>query len=188
MHHRQIPPTAAVLLLLLTACGQGPDQETAPGTSGQASASPNLLLITLDTTRVDRIGAYGYEAAQTPHLDSLARDGARFTRAYAHVPLTLPSHASLMTGTFPPEHGIHDNGRTSLGLELTTLAELFRVHGYRTGAFIAALALDGSFGLDRGFDVYDDILGEQAPGAPRIIQRRGGFVVDDALEWLNSGD
>ncbi len=191
----QIPRAATALLLsalpllFFVACGQAPDAEGAGEAEvHQEAPLPNLLLITLDTTRVDRLGAYGYEAAQTPHLDSLARDGARFTRAYAHVPLTLPSHASLFTGTFPPEHGIHDNGRNSLGPELTTLAEVFRIHGYRTGAFIAALALDGSFGLDRGFDVYGDDLGQPTEGAPRLLQRRANFVVDEALAWLNAGD
>jgi arylsulfatase A-like enzyme/Flp pilus assembly protein TadD len=177
---------STLCLSLLAACG---GSATSPSkTSSGPEATPNLLLITLDTTRVDRLGCYGYEAAETPNLDSLARDGARFTRAYAQVPLTLPSHASLMTGTFPPEHGIHDNGRDALGPELTTLAELFRTRGYRTGAFIAAVALDGSFGLDRGFDLYDDFLGEQSPDQPRLIQRRGDLVVDDALDWLKSSD
>ena len=179
-------PWAALCLSLLVACG-GEESSPAPASAALEDA-PNLLLVTLDTTRVDRLGCYGHTSAQTPNLDSLARDGARFTRAYAHVPLTLPSHASLMTGTFPPEHGIHDNGRDALGPELTTLAELFRTRGYRTGAFIAAVALDGSFGLDRGFDVYDDFLGEQGPDEPRLIQRRGDFVVDDALAWLKSSE
>jgi arylsulfatase A-like enzyme/Flp pilus assembly protein TadD len=177
---------SAVCLALLAACGGSPTSPTT--TSDESQGAPSLLLITLDTTRVDRLGCYGHAAAQTPNLDSLARDGARFTRAYAHVPLTLPSHASLMTGTFPPEHGIHDNGRDALGPELTTLAELFRTRGFRTGAFIAAVALDGSFGLDRGFDVYDDFLGQQGPDQPRLIQRRGDLVVDDALAWLKSSE
>lgn len=173
---------ATALALFLVACEKAAQT---PASEEALANGANLLLVTLDTTRVDRIGAYGYAPAETPQLDSLARNGARFTRAYAQVPLTLPSHASLLTGTFPPEHGIHDNGRTALGSELTTLAEIFLRRGYHTGAFIAAIALDGSFGLDRGFEVYDDHLGTQAPLAPRLIQRRGDEVVSSALAWLN---
>ena len=84
----------------------------------------NLLLLTLDTTRADRLGCYGYRRAHTPHLDAVAASGVRFEQAYAHVPITLPSHACLLTGTQPPENGVRGNGSYRLGLELTTLAEL----------------------------------------------------------------
>ncbi|MCB9913760.1 MAG: sulfatase-like hydrolase/transferase [Planctomycetes bacterium] len=179
----------ACLFLLAAACG-GAEESAAPTRARAAApaAGANLLLVTLDTTRADRLGAYGHAAAQTPHLDGLARDGVRFARAYAQVPLTLPSHASLLTGAFPPEHGLHVNGRAALGPELTTLAEVFRVHGYRTGAFVAALALDGSFGLERGFDVYGDDLGPPAADGTPPLKRPGDQVVDEALAWLRAGD
>ncbi len=175
-----------LLVLALCACSRGDDPTPDPARTpaGDAGARPwNVLFITLDTTRADRLGCYGYADAATPNLDSLARRGARFTRAYAHAPLTLPTHASLFTGTYPPEHGIHDNGRAALGPDLVTLAELYRGRGYRTGAFIAALALNSTFGLARGFELYDDDLGGSALG-DQPLQRRGGEVVDSALGWL----
>lgn len=171
----------ALSLLLLGCGGADPD-----GASEVAGA--NVLFVTLDTTRADRIGAYGHAAARTPQLDALAAAGARFERAYAHVPLTLPTHASLFTGTFPPEHGIHDNGRRALGPGLVTLAEVFAQRGYRTAAFVSAIALDGSFGLDRGFELYDDDMGRPAPGLVRVLDRPGSEVVDGALAWLAAGE
>ena len=116
------------------------------------SPAPDILLITLDTTRADRLGSYGYGAAETPALDGLAATGVRFDRAHAQVPLTLPSHASLLTGTYPGGNGIHVNAEARLGDDLPTLAEGLKQRGYRTGAFVSAFVLDAVFGLDRGFD------------------------------------
>lgn len=181
---RTAPLLAALLGLALGACGT---EEAGEIGSSPTEDPTNLLLITLDTTRADRLGSYGHGAAHTLHMDGLAAGGARFERAYAHVPLTLPTHASLLTGTFPPEHGLHDNGRRALGTDLVTLAEVFRERGYRTGAFVSAIALDSSFGLDRGFDVYDDHLGEPPPGQTRVLDRPGGDAVDGALAWLAGG-
>lgn len=147
---------------------------------------PNLLLITVDSLRADRVGAYGHEAARTPILDGLAKEGARFTRAYAQVPWSLPAHASILTGSYPVEHGIHDNGRGALSDGVPTLAELFRERGRRTGAFIASLPLGRRFGLDRGFDVYDDDLGTPIGTRGQLVERKGGTVVASALEWLSS--
>lgn len=143
----------------------------------------NVLLVTLDTTRADRLGCYGHAAAATPHLDRLAQRGVRFLRAHAHAPVTLPSHASILTGVLPPEHGIHDNGLDTLPGELETLATRARAAGYRTGAFLSAAALDSAYGLDRGFEVYDDDLGEKH-GAAALLERRGGITTSHALEWL----
>ena len=181
---RTAPLPAALLGLALGACGAEGAGEVDPGPTGDPT---NLLLVTLDTTRADRLGSYGHGAAHTPHLDGLAAGGTRFDRAYAHVPLTLPTHASLLTGTFPPEHGLHDNGRRALGTDLVTLGEVFQERGYRTGAFVSAIALDSSFGLDRGFDLYDDHLGEPPPGQTRVLDRPGGDAVDGALAWLAGG-
>ncbi|MHC4428658.1 MAG: sulfatase family protein [Planctomycetota bacterium] len=169
----------------------------------------NILLVTLDTCRADVIGCYGAAgAAQTPHLDSVARDGVLFERAYCQAPSTLPSHVSILTGLTPPTHGVHDNGVYSLGPEFTTLAETLQDRGYRTGAFVSAFVLDERFGLDQGFDLYDDELDEALkPGTPPTLPpgtdpqiewwikqrfepylRRAGQVGPRALEWMRKSD
>ena len=129
------PWLALVALLVVSGCG-----DTSP--------APDILLITLDTTRADRLGSYGYSAAETPALDGLAATGVRFDHAHAQVPLTLPSHASLLTGTYPRVNGVHVNAETRLGSDLPTLAEGLKQRGYRTAAFVSAFVLDAVFGLD----------------------------------------
>ena len=116
----------------------------------------NVILVTLDTTRADRLGCYGYEKAKTPTLDSLAANGVRFTNTYCQVPLTLPSHASLMTGTYPVAHQVHNNGFYSLSPDFETLAEIFKAKGFKTAAFVSSFSVDSRYGLDQGFDDYDD--------------------------------
>jgi arylsulfatase A-like enzyme/Flp pilus assembly protein TadD len=150
---------------------------------------PNLLLITMDTTRADHLGCYGYGPARTPALDELARSGVKFNRFFANVPLTLPSHTTMMTGLYPPEHGCRVNGEHKLGEEITTMGEIFAKEGYRTGAFVAAFVLDSKFGLDRGFDTYNDY---DVPTSNDIYDdnimysyRRADRVADAALEWLD---
>jgi choline-sulfatase len=138
---------------------------------------PNILLVTLDTTRADRIGAYGYGAAQTPRLDGLARRGVLFERALSAAPITLPAHTSLMTGAYPFTHGVRNNGTFSLGDTVPTLATTLQAAGYRTAAFVSAFVLDRRFGLARGFDVYDD----RAP-----LERRGDRTAAAACEWLDA--
>ncbi|MBU0754373.1 MAG: sulfatase-like hydrolase/transferase, partial [Planctomycetes bacterium] len=149
------------------------------------AARCNLLLITLDTTRADRLGCYGYEKAQTPALDRLAGEGVRFEQAFSNVPLTLPSHATIFTGLYPMEHGLRVNGRAALGAATGTMAEQFRDQGYDTGAFVAAFVLDARFGLDQGFDRYDQDLGD-SPKSPNPLARYrpGNRVADAVLEWL----
>jgi arylsulfatase A-like enzyme/cytochrome c-type biogenesis protein CcmH/NrfG len=150
-----------------------------------ARPATNLLLITLDTTRADRLGCYGYERALTPALDRLAEEGLLFEWAYAPAPLTLPSHASLFTGLYPPEHGLRTNGRGRLGGSVPSLPAELKSRGYECGAFVASFVLDARFGLDRGFDVYDDDL-TSADATPDALQRQrnGESVVNAALEWL----
>ena len=121
----------------------------------------NLVFITLDTTRADRIGCYGYEKAETPNLDRMAADGILFENCYSPVPLTLPAHSTMFTGTYPQYHGVKGNGGYELNLELVTLAELFKQKGYQTAAFAAAFAVDSRFGLDQGFDLYEDKIGDK---------------------------
>src|SRR5919204_3509223 len=117
-------------------------------------AGCNVLLITIDTLRTDRVGAFGGPAGLTPTLDRLAAEGLRLTRAYSSAPLTLPSHTSILTAVSPPVHGVRANGLFRLGPALPTLATILKARGYRTGAFVGAFVLDARFGLDRGFDVY----------------------------------
>jgi len=140
----------------------------------------SLLLITLDTTRADRIGCYGYTNARTPTLDGLAKSGVRFEQAFCQVPLTLPSHTSMLTGTYPASNGVRVNG-VALGSGVASLAEAFRDRGYRTGAFVSCLVLDSGFGLGRGFDTYDVDL-----GTAEAIERPADKVSDAALRWLDA--
>ncbi|MDA0835280.1 MAG: sulfatase-like hydrolase/transferase [Planctomycetota bacterium] len=145
----------------------------------------NLLVITLDTTRADRIGCYGYAPALTPVLDDLAAQGGLFERYYTTIPLTLPAHASMFTGLYPPEHGIYTNGKNQLADEVPTLAEVLRKEGYQTGAFVASFVLDSKFGLDQGFQHYgDDLTGAVHTDEALHRSRDGNVVVDEALSWL----
>jgi arylsulfatase A-like enzyme/Tfp pilus assembly protein PilF len=149
------------------------------------SRRPNVLLITLDTTRADRLGCYGYSVALTPTLDALAAGGVLFERAYTPAPLTLPSHASMMTGLYPPEYGLVTNGRGRLDENLSTLAEVFRDAGYDTSAFIGSFVLHSKFGLARGFREYDDDMTNTDPAEDGLHRQRDGvWVVDSALSWL----
>src|SRR6188768_1292379 len=136
---------------VVTGCSRQP-------AGGAANQRPNLLLITIDTLRADHVGCYGYPSATTPTLDALARRGVRFATAVAHVPLTGPSHASILTGRGPLGHGFRNNSGFALPPSVRTAAEDFRQAGYRTAAFVSGFPLDRRFGLDRGFDTYDDHL------------------------------
>jgi len=147
----------------------------------------NLLLVTIDTLRADRVGAYGSAAGLTPALDRLAGDGVRFARAYSAAPLTLPSHTSILTGVSPPVHGVRANGIFRLGPGSPTLATVLHDAGYRTGAFVGSFVLDARFGLNRGFDVYDDRYGEKHEGDPvDFAERRAEEVTKPALEWITA--
>ena len=149
------------------------------------TAARNVVVITIDTLRADRIGAYGYAAARTPVLDAVAAGGTRFDRAYAPAPITLPSHASLMTGRYPPGHGARHNG-LRVKADVPVLAELFKRAGFKTGAFVGAFPLDRRFGLERGFDAYGDRMPRLAGAAAN--ERPGAIVVDEALAWLKTAD
>lgn len=163
---------ALFLVLLGAAC--------APGTRARS-----ILIVTLDTTRADRLGCYGRAAADTPAIDALAARGARFVRATTTAPITLPAHASLLTGSTPPHHGLRDNGIRALDAGVDTLAEAARDSGRRTAAFVSGFPLDSLFGLDQGFELYDDALGgTAAPGPTRIEERRGDATVASARAWL----
>lgn len=148
---------------------------------------PNVLFITLDTTRADRIGAYGYSAAKTPRLDRLAAQGVLFDRAYAPAPMTAPSHASMFTGLWPPEHGVYTNGIVALDSGVPVLADELRKRGYSTAAFVASVVLQAKSGFERGFDHYDDDLSSSADDGDDLHRSRDGkLVVDAAVRWLSN--
>jgi tetratricopeptide (TPR) repeat protein len=145
----------------------------------------NVLIITLDTTRFDHIGCYGDRLAATPVIDALAARGVKFERAYTPAPVTLPSHATMFTGLYPPEHGLRKNGKDRLDDGIPTLATLLQGRGYETGAFVASFVLDSKFGLDRGFRTYDDDLTGTSPADEALHRNRNGdVVVNKALKWL----
>ena len=146
--------------------------------------SPNVLLISVDTLRADHLGAYG-APVPTPTIDRLAEEGVLFEKTITPVPVTLPSHTSLFTGTYPIAHGVRDNGSFQLDQSRQTIAEAFQSAGYRTAAFIGAFALDSRFGLDQGFDHYDDFYGDtSAFGDFAISERPADEVLKPALAWL----
>lgn len=153
-------------------------------------STPNIILITLDTTRADRMGFLGSKAGLTPNLDDLAKQSVVFTRAYAQVPLTTPSHAAILTGTYPQFNHIEDLG-SPLAKDIPYLPEILHRRGYRTGAFVGAMILDpvnkGAPGFERGFDKYDAGFHRRKPGEERYtsVERRAGDVVDRALVWLS---
>src|SRR5213594_1324823 len=122
-------------------------------------AGLDVVLVTIDTLRADALGASGNPAAATPWMDRLAREGVRFERAYAHNVVTLPSHANILSGRYPLQHGVRDNSGFRFPAETASLATILKAAGYRTGAFVSAFPLDARFGLGRGFDRYDDRLG-----------------------------
>ena len=158
----------SLLFAALTAAGPAP--------AGSAEAQ-RLLLVTLDTTRADAIGAWG-GAAPTPEIDRLAARGTRWTTALSPCPLTLPTHASLLTGLDPPEHGLRVNGHGALPGELPTLASVLDQHGWLTGAFVGSRVLDRRFGLARGFDRYDDHMAAEHIGQYGYPERNAAAVTD----------
>ena len=158
-------------------------------TPAQGSRPPlNLVIITLDTTRADHVGAYGSREVETPALDRLAREGVLFEQAMTTAPLTLPAHASILTGRFPPEHGVRDNGGFYLGPDQTTLAEILGPQGFKTGGFVAAYVLDAKWGIGQGFETYfDDFDMSKSRGRSLgEIQRPANEVVDKALPWIDT--
>jgi choline-sulfatase len=167
------------LLLLLAACSPGP-----------GATRPNVLLITLDTTRSDALGSYGATTGATPHLDRMAAEGVRFDRAYTVTPLTIPAHSSIHTGLYPPRHGVRDNGDFFLGDDATTVAERLSSAGYATMASVGAEVTSHHWGFAQGFDTFFDEMGPAAAGDEGgnrwRVERAGEKVVDDAIRWLDT--
>ena len=183
---------SASSLLLFFLLSLSPVQAQRPKVPPRRNPSqhPNVILITLDTTRADRMGFLGSKRGLTPNLDAMARQGIVFTRAYSHVPLTTASHATILTGTYPQFNHVNDFA-VPLSPRLPYLPELLHQRGYRTGAFVGSLVLDPldgtAPGFDRGFEVYGAGFHLRRPGIDRYktIERRGGTVVDHALAWLS---
>ena len=145
----------------------------------------NVLIITTDTTRADHIGCYGNKRIETPVIDGLARDGILFAQALTPSPSTLPAHASLLTGLYPVQHGARANGTFRVRPEVTTVAEHLKSKGYATGAVISAFVLDSRFGLDQGFDLYDDDLTKGMNYGPHMFRERAAELTNEsATKWL----
>jgi arylsulfatase A-like enzyme/Tfp pilus assembly protein PilF len=177
---------ASLTVLWLLALPAGAQGSAAPKKASQATPPVNLLLITIDTLRPDHLGCYGYDQIQTPNVDSLASDGIRFQQAYTPIPITLPSHTVMFTGTYPMMSGMHDFSGNNLNPSQPTLATVLRERGYDTGAVIAAAVLDRRFGLNNGFDFYYDHFDFSRLAETNLdrMERPGNEVVDQALAWL----
>jgi arylsulfatase A-like enzyme/Flp pilus assembly protein TadD len=176
---------AAIVLVGSISCrspdgtSESPDPPAAPG------GTPSVLLITIDTLRADAIGAYGQRSAPTPWIDRLAAGGVRFDDAHAHNVVTLPSHANILSGRYPVDHGVRDNSGFRFPPELETLASILGGRGYATAAFVSAFPLDSRFGLDRGFDLYEDSFAEVGELPTFLEQERpGAETVALARRWL----
>jgi arylsulfatase A-like enzyme/tetratricopeptide (TPR) repeat protein len=169
-----------------------------PRTDGQARArlagrhpapsSVNVVVVTLDTLRADRLGCYGFRGIETPNIDAVAAEGVLFEQATATAPMTLPSHASIFTGLIPPHHGVRDNGGFFLEADRTTLATRLKRAGYTTGAFVGAWVLDSRWGLGQGFDHYSDRFDLSKYKVVNLgtVQKKGDEVMGDALAWLET--
>ncbi len=162
-------------------------RELQPPPRGVDAGLRNLLLVTFDTTRADRIGAYGYTRAHTPNIDRMARSGVTFDQCIATAPITLPSHASILSGLYPYSHGARNNGTHNLPEDVTTLAETLSEEGFATGAVVSALVLDSKYGLDQGFGVYDDNLAN-ADKSPMFMFRETKALdtAQRALRWIQA--
>lgn len=160
---------------LLAACGPSRDTRVR-----------NVILITLDTTRFDALGAYGNAGVRTPVLDRMAAEGHLFRSCYSHASVTLPSHASILTGRLPTDHGVRNNINYALSRETVRLPQILGRHGFSTGAFVSSFILDSRFGLDAGFDVYDDDIVHYSGNRrdKEIVTRRAGVTLDGMLAWL----
>lgn len=172
-----------VAALAALACGPPASPSPEAGSAGNA-VRPPIVLISIDTLRSDRLPAYGYEGVETPAIDRLAGDGVLFERAYSHVNVTLPSHASIFTGLLPSEHGVRDNAGYRLDEAIPTLAVELNRHGYATGGFVSSYMLRSGTGIDRGFEVYDDGVGFETGRLLGKIQRAGADTLASASDWL----
>ncbi len=187
---------APLALLALAACeprvaaapdGAAPPPAAAPETR-PLPAGPSVLLVTIDTLRADHVGAYGAQGVETPVIDGLAQEGVRFEKAIAPTPLTLPSHASILTGLYPPRHGVRHNGIHRLAPDIDTVATRLAAAGYDTAAVVGSIVLGKRYGLGRGFATYDEDMSSQRASATGYPERSAAAVSDRAIEWLSRRD
>ncbi|HZO10231.1 MAG TPA: sulfatase, partial [Myxococcota bacterium] len=172
-------------LVLAAAAPAACDRNASPS-AGAGDGSPRrVLFVTWDTTRADHVGAYG-GAARTPRFDELAKRGVLYEHAEACAPITLPSHASMLTGVLPREHGARDNAIFQLAGAARLLPEALKEQGFKTGAFVAAYVLDPKFGLAQGFDVYDAPDASAASQSWSVVERPAGAVADAAIRWIDA--
>jgi arylsulfatase A-like enzyme/Flp pilus assembly protein TadD len=157
-----------------------------PALRAEVKPAPNVVVITIDTLRADHLGCYGDKQIRTPNIDALAGDGARFERAYTPVPVTLPAHTVIFTGTYPTLSGMHDFSGNKLNPDQPTLASVLKRHGYTTGAVVGSAVLDSRFGLNQGFDFYYDHFDFNRLQESNLeeMERPGNVVADVALDWL----
>src|SRR5579859_7537065 len=158
----------------------------APAARAAVPPKANVVFITIDTLRADHLGCYGYKKIRTPNIDALAADSVRFERAYTPVPVTLPAHTAIFTGTYPTLSGMHDFSGNKLNPNQSTLASILKEHGYATGAVIGSAVLDSRFGLNKGFDFYYDHFDFNRLQESNLeeMERPGNIVADVALDWL----
>jgi choline-sulfatase len=177
--------TQAVLLLSIM-CGPSAFSQSSRVPTAKRAAKTDVVLITIDTLRADHIGAYGYEKAETPTIDGLARTGVLFEHAYSQVPLTLASHTSLLTGTYPFHNGVQDFTGNPLSPNIRSVAQALEAQGYDTAAIVSSYVLDRSWGLNRGFKLYYDVFKGSSflENDPGLVERKAGGSVDEALRWL----
>lgn len=168
-----------LLLLLLAIALLGCRRETATRFDGAP-----VIFISIDTLRADHLPMFGYRSVETPHLDALRKDGVLFTSAYAHAPLTLPSHVSVLTGLLPQNHGVRNNIGYRLEANVPTIASMLRTAGYESGAAVSAYVLRGATGLRGSFDFYEDEIESKAGVATGSLQRPGKVTTDLAKQWI----
>lgn len=161
--------TALVLLALALSCGGRQDR-----------LGTNVLLVTVDTLRADHVGCYGNDRVETPAMDALAARGVRFASAWSPIPITLPAHTSILTGLYPHQHGVRDNGTYRVPDEAVSFAEIARDAGYETAAFVSSYVLSGEYNIDQGFDLFDDEMGSGPPSAPPALPE--GKIPDEVRE------
>ena len=153
--------------------------------SDRLSGEPdNIILISIDTIRADRLSCYGYGLKTTPAIDAFASNAVLFENCFSNIPLTLPAHSSMLTGLIPPAHGVQDNLEMSLSNSILTLPEILKGEGYSTYGIISAEVLKKYYGLNQGFDVYDDTF-DEVDKVQMVAQRAGDETTDHAIKWLD---
>ena len=180
-----------VLVVSLLFCSEGSTNHSESPVPGQSSLNIkkkdyNILLVTIDTWRYDRLGFHTREYVNTPHLDEMAERSFVFKNAYAHNPVTLPSHVNILTGTTPLYHGISDNSGFKLEDRFLTISEYLKKAGYHSSAFVGAFPLDSRFGLTQGFDVYDDNYGTYNSLDFFFVERKAEKVIELAIDWVSA--